>query len=278
VSTPEAPRPINPSWSGRPIPARRRSKAPLVVGLVLAVIVLAVAIGGGVFVAFRAADEDRDDRAGGDDGSVEVDGLTADQRSEALLTIDDVGPGLTEDPPFEGDDEPDEAGAGIGIDDPECADVFGEMDEEGASPLTGDGEPPGSAVRSFTGDSANSIAHLIGPDTDLVDLYRRLIDTCAGVAIDDGMGGTARFVAGDPIAVGDDSVVLDLTLSLQSGGREAEFVVRTVVWSRDGNDSLVAYSPGGDPASRQPLPIDPAELERLVTLADERLAAVIDAA
>lgn len=236
------------------------SKGPLILLMGAIVIVVLLAVVGGLILLTR-------------DGGGDVE-LTEAQRTDALLTEGDVGGGYIE---TSGDDEDDD---GQPEADGACRDTLDELEAEGAGPFSRADLPPGAAERGFEDEATGStIDHDIAPAVDVIDIYERFVADCDELTFDDG-DGTATFSIDERDApdVGDDAIALDITVSAEAEGFSFEVEGVVVAWTRDGNDSVIAYLGGIDDETFAAVPIDEDLLDEIVATADDKLAEVIEEA
>ena len=226
-----------------------------------AIVAAALAAAGVVFVIVS-----------GDSESTPPDLSESDMES-ALLTVDDVGEGFTEDPP-----DSDDGDSTMNADDieasEECTDVyerFSEMEES----------DPDVGREMVTEGDRLSVQHEISlrnegePPIELIDEF---VEACPEVNYDDGeSSGTIRFDLGDPVdGIDSTSRVLGFELEIT----EPFDVVATstmVIWERDGVISTVSVTEFEIIGTETPAAgdIDPPPVDELALRADEKLADLI---
>lgn len=209
--------------------------------------------------------------ASGDDDSTPPDLSESDMES-ALLTVDDVGEGFTEDPPDGDDDSP------MTADDieasEECTDVyerFSELEEQ----------DPDVAREMVTERGRISVQHEISLPNEAqppIELMDEFVEACPEVRYDDGeSSGTIRFDLGDPVdGIDSPSRVLGYEIEITEPF-DVEATSTMVIWERDGVMSTVtvtAFEGGTDQPAGEDV-VAPPRVDELALIADGKLADVM---
>ena len=245
------------------------SRAPLVVGLSVVVVLVVVAVAGGVVLLTR----------GGDDRAQ----LSSAEMRRALLEVDDVGDGFTEEDDGSGGADVGEIPSEDVETSDECVALLEEYeDAEGDeavlfAPTTDeDGASLPSAEVTFDDDDGVEVNQGITTDEDTLGQARRFVEACEELAYDgeDEGVGEVTFSVDDGPDVGDASIRVDITVSTTEPV-EVEAGLAAVLWARDGIVSSVTLSGAIDDDLEAEDP-DEDLLEDLVQEADERLQEAID--
>ncbi len=236
------------------------SKGPLIALMGALVVVVLLAVVGGLILATRGGDEDVE--------------LTEAQLQDALVTEADVGEGFTVDEDSD-DDESDDFDRDEIDASEECVDLyerFAELEEQAG--------PTVEANVTFEGEDGSQVEQNLSQGSEFgFDELRELVDTCPEISVDDGESvGTLRFeLVDDVVEVGDESVTLQLEIELQEPF-DISVTTLSVLWERDGTQASVNVSGAIDEETFESSEPDEGLLRDVVERADERLAEVIDEA
>lgn len=200
------------------------------------------------------------------DGGDEVVALSRAELQDALLTTDDLDDASEFDPGGERLRPED-------VDDPAACRRLLEQIEDDDHPVTLYGIHDGDVEVALEDSGGNLVGHiLLSDEPDLLDVLRRIPEECDEVEVDDEDDpGTVTVDEGDPIDVGDDSVVLEYASETEDGDR---FEALVVAWERDGTVSELSVI-SVDPDSLEGVSPDRDLAEALAEALDDRLADVI---
>lgn len=219
--------------------------------ILAAVVVVALAVAGGLAFVL----------AGGDDDSAPD--LSASELEGALLTVDDVGEGFSEEPADDDDElDPDDLDASD-----ECKELLEVFDSTESTNTM--------ASREFRAESGESVSHSIAipsDDAPKFDELANVVDECDELSFSTTeVSGTMRIAEGEPLGVGERSFTMESAVELTEP-LEATFTFVVIYWERDGLISWVEVAPsiGAE--------VDDGEARTLAETADGRLVELLDSA
>lgn len=210
-----------------------------------------------------------------DSSSGPPDGVTLADLEPALLTADDVGGD------FFIDDSSGDSDDGDGTDDLFDPDQLEMSDQcraalEGTDPFAQqDDEISVQFASAVRGTLEQRISLAASGEATLAEV-RTAVEQCDAPmrASDDDMTGEVRLVTSDVDGLGDSALGLTIQFDVQVADMSMDFEVYGVSWVRDGVQATLSGFGGIDETTFELVSVDPARIEELARVSDERIARI----